>query len=149
MVAALVTTGLSLWAHAHGTETNDGNSPDFATITPNAESTSKVGGWQRISPSYAAAVYAYADTISGVGVTVSEQQLPVSFKSDPEGQLQKMATAYNATEQLTTGDTKVYIGTSINGPQSVIFIKNNLLVLIKSEKVIDNKSWLHYIAALN
>lgn len=149
LIATLVTTGLSLWGRAHETATASSDTPTFATITPNAESSTKVGGWQRVSPSYAAPVYAYADTIAGVSVTVSEQQLPASFKTDPSGQLQKMATAYNATEQLATGNTKMYIGTSVNGPQSVILIKNNLLILIKSEKVIDNKSWLHYVAALS
>jgi len=128
---------------------NTPNAPAYATILPSGKTIGQLGGWTLVSPSYAAPVYAYADKISGIGVTVSEQQLPDSFKADPSGQLQKMATAYNATDQLQTGSTRVYIGTSVNGPQSVIFIKNNLLILIKSEKAIDNKSWLHYVAALS
>lgn len=122
-----------------------GQTPSYAVIVPKNSSVS----WQRVSPSSSAPVYAYADTINGVDATVSEQPLPASFQSDPSGQIANLAQGYNATDTITAGETKVYIGTSANGPQSVIFTKNNLLVLIKSQANISNKAWTAYINSLS
>ena len=123
----------------------DGETPSYAVIVPKNSSVA----WQRVSPSSSAPVYAYADTISGVEATISEQPLPTSFQSDPSGQIANLAQGYNATDTITAGGTKVYIGTSANGPQSVIFTKNKLLVLIKSQATISDKAWAAYINSLS
>ena len=120
----------------------------FQTITPTGKPISQLGGWQRISPLNTAPVYAYADKIGDVVISVSEQPLPSSFDGDVENKVAQLATAYSATNTLDAKGTKVYIGTSAKGPQSTIFTKNNLLILIKSQENIDNESWINYITSL-
>jgi hypothetical protein len=122
------------------------DTPTYDTIVPGGN---KKVSWERISPVNSDAVYAYADKISGVSVSVSEQMLPTSFINDTDGQIAQLATAYNATDIVTAGSVKVYIGTSIEGPQSVIFTKNSLLILIKSQTKIQDSAWVKYVESLS
>lgn len=122
--------------------------PNYQTILPSGKKIADLGGWERISPAGKDPVFAYADTIAGVPVSVSEQPLPDSFKGDVAGQVSQLATSYNATDSLDAGGVKVYVGTSTKGPQSVIFTKNNLLVLIKSQQKISDPSWIAYVKSL-
>lgn len=123
-------------------------SPTYQTVLPSNKSIGSLGGWQRVSPAGSAAVYAYADTITGVPVTVSEQPIPDSFKSDTSGQIAQLAQSYNATDTLDADGVKVYVGTSAKGPQSVILTKNNLLILIKSQQKISDSAWISYAKSL-
>ena len=81
---------------------------------------------------------AFADTIDGVPVSVSQQPLPEVFKKDTDAHLSELAKSYNATDKMNADGTTVYIGTSAKGPQSALFVKNNLLILIKSQSKIDS-----------
>jgi len=74
--------------------------------------------------------------------------LPASFKNNVDTQVGEVAKKFNATTQFQANDTKVYIGTSAKGPQSLIFTKNNTLVLIKSLQKVEDKSWVAYINSL-
>lgn len=122
--------------------------PGYSTILPAGQTIVKLGGWVRVSPEKSEAVYAYNDTIDGVKVSVSEQPLPASFKSDIDSHIADLAKSYNATDSVNAKGTTVYIGTNSEGPQSVIFTKNDLLILIKSEKQIKNATWSSYVASL-
>ena len=108
----------------------------------------ELGGWKRVSPPDRSAVFAYIDHIDGVQINVSQQPLPEEFKEDTASQIEQLARAFKADEKITVGDIKVFVGTSINGPQSVIFEENDILVLIKSTSKIDSKSWASYINTL-
>lgn len=121
--------------------------PKFPTVIPSGKSIEKLGGWTRISPEGRVPVYAYADKLSGIAIRVSEQELPANLEGDSEG-VQKLAADFDATQKLTAGDTTAYIGTSAKGPQSVIFTKNKLLILITSDKKIDTEHWTTYISSL-
>jgi hypothetical protein len=124
--------------------------PPYSTILPKGKSISALGGWTRVSPAESSPVYAYADTIANVPITVSEQPLPDSFKSNVDSQVAELAKSYSATDQITASNgVKVYVGTSSKGPQSVILTKINLLILIKSQKKIDDTSWKKYVDSLN
>jgi len=123
--------------------------PGYQTILPSGKTIEQLGGWVKISPPESTPVYAYADKIGSVTISVSEQTLPDSFKGDVDGSVATLAKSYSATDNQTAGNTKVYIGTNADGPQSVIFAKSNLLVLIKSQKKIDDKAWVAYINSLN
>lgn len=122
--------------------------PNYPTILPTNTTVASLGGWRRISPSNASPVYAYSDSLSGVKIDVSEQPLPASFKDSLDSKLADLAKQFNATTKLDS-DPIAYIGTSAKGPQSVILTKHDLLILIKSASVIDNKSWQKYISSLN
>ena len=122
--------------------------PAFATILPAGKNIANYGGWTRISPPDRAPVYGYTDKIGNVPIDVSEQALPANFQIDTASAVQKLAENFGATNQLTAGQTAVYVGTSINGPQSVIFTKNGLLVLVKSVSPIADAAWVTYINTL-
>lgn len=122
---------------------------EYQTILPNGKSISQLGGWKRVSPLEADPVYAYIDSLAGVEISVSQQPMPGSFIKNIDASIAKLAKEYSATSVLNAGDVKAYIGVSSKGPQSTIFTKNNLLILIKSQKKIEDKDWVAYIESLN
>ena len=122
--------------------------PTYGTILPAHKSIQSLGGWTRVSPPNRDPVYAYLDTLGASRLIVSEQPLPKEFASDPEAQTKQLATNYNATQKLAVGSTTVYLGTSTQGPQSLIFQRNGLLVLIKASSSVDNAVWKAYINSL-
>lgn len=122
--------------------------PTYPTLLPSQKSIHDLGGWQRISPPNKEPVFAYADTVEGVRLNVSQQRLPDTFKGDIAGNMAELAKNFQATTRLDVGGTVVYIGTSAKGPQSALFTKNNLLIFIKSEKTISDAAWSTYISSL-
>lgn len=122
--------------------------PTYQTSLPSGKTIQQLGGWKRVSPPSAAPVFAYADALGDAHITVSEQPIPDTFKPDIDINVGSLAAAYNASQKITVGKTTVYIGTSAQGPQSVIFRKNNVLILIKSTAKIGNDDWAGYIQSL-
>jgi hypothetical protein len=127
---------------------NARDNPEYQTILPDNKSIEELGGWTRVSPPGKDPVYAYTDKINDVSIGVSQQPLPDSFKTDAANHVADLAKKYNATTEIQAGNITVYIGTSTKGPQSVIFTRDNLLVMIKSQKQIDNTAWKDYIETL-
>lgn len=124
------------------------SAPDFDPILPQGKTIEQLGGWQRLTPPNNAPYYVFTDSVNSTQITVSQQVLPESFKSNTAQSIQDLAKNYSATEELSVDNGKVYIGTSTKGPQSVIFTMNGLLVLIKSQGTIKNEAWVAYIASL-
>ena len=122
--------------------------PTYKTLLPSGKTIKELGGWTRVSPSNVAPAYAYVDKIGNVPINVSQQQLPEEFKDDNSDQIETLASDFKATEKITVGNTTVYIGTSAKGPQSIIFNKDNLLILIKSSVQISSDKWAEYINSL-
>lgn len=122
--------------------------PGFQTILPSGSSIKDLGGWERISPSSSDPVYAYSDALGGTSISVSEQPLPASFKDSTDAKVADLAKGYNATTKIDAKGTTVYIGNSAKGPQSTIFVKKGLLILIKSQAKIDTKTWTAYVSSL-
>lgn len=149
VVIALVAAGFVVRTVTSGSEDTAAKKPTYQTVLPKDKSISQLGGWKRISPPGKDPVFAFADTIDGVPVSISQQPLPSSFKGDAISQTAEIAKKFNATDKIEAGSLDVYVGTSVKGPQSVIFTKNNLLVFIKSEKKIQDASWAAYAQALN
>jgi hypothetical protein len=135
-------------SHESSAADKDNTSPDYQTVLPRGESASEFGGWQRVSPPQNDPVFAYADNIDGVAISVSEQPLPDSFKGDVDGKMADLAQKFNATDKLSADDTAVYVGTSVKGPQSTLFTMKNVLVMIKSQKKIADASWTDYVKSL-
>jgi hypothetical protein len=152
IVAVCVTIGVltlqrntSQYASTSGDTTEK---PSYETILPSNKNVDQLGGWTRISPPENDPVYAYTDSIGNVSINVSQQPLPAAFKNNLDTQVSELAKKFNATTKLEANDTTAYIGTSAKGPQSVIFAKNDLLILIKSEQKIDDSAWAKYIDSL-
>ncbi|AGL62136.1 hypothetical protein L336_0428 [Candidatus Saccharimonas aalborgensis] len=123
--------------------------PKFITVLPGGKSIADLGGWTRVSPDSADPVFAYVDNLDGSQIIVSQQPLPDTFQSDPEGHIAELAKSYNASDKISTTTTTIYIGDSIKGPQSVICTKSKLLILIKSSVKHSNDSWIRYINSLS
>lgn len=123
-------------------------SPTFDTILPGDKSIKQLGGWTRVSPPDRDPVFAYADKIDNIPIIVSQQELPKDFDDDTAAQMSNLASNYYANRSVQAGDTKVYIGTSAKGPQSVIFTKSHLLVLIKAQASVPDDAWKTYVSSL-
>jgi hypothetical protein len=123
--------------------------PSYPTLLPAGKSILELGGWTRISPSNTSPVYAYVDNIAGNRIDVSEQPLPANFRVNTASQIEQLAESFNTTDKFTLSNTTVYIGTSASGQQSVIFTKDNLLILIKSTTVLSNDMWANYVNSLH
>jgi len=122
--------------------------PTFGTVLPAGKKIEDYGGWARVSPPESAPVFAYADKIDGIQVNVSQQELPDDLKKDTEENLASLAENFHADQKLTVDNTTAYIGTSSKGPQSVIFVRSNLLILIRSTDKVSNDQWTAYISSL-
>ena len=118
----------------------------FSTLAPNGDIKNSSSKKAKYSPKQK--TVSYVDKIGGVAVTVSEQELPQRFKQDQASQLQSFAKEIYANEQVTAGDVKVYIGQSVKGPQTAVFIKNNLLIFVTSNSKVSNEDWKQYITEL-
>lgn len=117
--------------------------PDYTTLTPDH----KQVNWQRSVLPSGSTAYVYADDISGIPITVSEQPLPANLASDPM-KLEEIARGYHATRFITVDGAKVFIGMPLKGIQAVLFTKSNLLVLMKSTSVLNDAQWQAYIQSL-
>ena len=156
VIIGLIVIGVLINQRSTADESNGNNglsasieSLEYQTIVPEGKSISDLGGWKRVSPSKSEPVYAYTDTIGETSINVSEQPLPGSFIGDTDNQVAELAKKFNATTKIDAGGTKVYVGSSSKGPQSVIFTKNSLLILIKSQEKIDDTAWIKYIKSLS
>lgn len=116
--------------------------PTYKTVLPAGESISELGGWKIVSPPESEPVYAFADTIDGTAITVSQQPAPRSESGKIEP-IAAIAEKFFATQKID--GTDAYLGTSSNGPQSALFIRKGTLIMIKSQQNISNKSWATYI----
>jgi hypothetical protein len=123
--------------------------PDFSPVLPGDKKIEDFGGWTRVSPSSSVPVYAFADVLDNSPIRVSQQPIPQGFKGDEDEQVKTLALDFNAREVVMVDKIPVYIGTSVKGPQSLIFVKNNLLILIRSSVKIDPSIWSTYISSLN
>jgi hypothetical protein len=121
--------------------------PDYAVMSPSGAGVESLGGYALISPAGEPKVYAYTDTINGIPIKVSQQELPDSIGNDAQ-KLRDLASRFNATEQLEVDERSAYVGTSVDGPQSVIFVRENILVLIASDAKVPNKDWVEYLGNL-
>lgn len=153
-VVVMIVIGGGIYSHlSHDNQVNDPppqktSRLDYQTILPPGKSIQQLGGWQRVSPPEATPVYAYEDQIDGVGIYVSQQPLPDTFMENTGDKLDELAKGFNATSQLDMEGGQLYVGTSAKGPQSVMLIKNGLLILIKSQQKISNDAWVQYVETL-
>jgi hypothetical protein len=122
--------------------------PRYDTLLPEGKTIEQLGGWARVSPPDKVPVFAFIDEVSGVQVNVSQQALPQSFDGDGRAAAAEIAKDFGANESIAVDTTTVYIGTSAKGPQSVIFVKGELLILMKSTSRLTNDQWAAYVASL-
>lgn len=122
--------------------------PKYATLLPAGKSIEQLGGWTRISPPDRNVVFAYTDKIGDIPISVSQQPLPDNFTPDTSKKVEELALSFQANQKLVIGETEVFIGSSASGPQSVIFAKDGVLILMKSSSPIDPNKWGDYVNSL-
>lgn len=122
--------------------------PTFTTVLPSGKTINDLGGWTRASPVGANPVFVYVDYIGDARINVNQQPLPEDFKTDTEMKVEELAIGYKATEKLTVGNLIVHIASTSQGPQTAIFTKNDLLILLRSNTAISSDSWISYINSL-
>lgn len=123
--------------------------PEYDTVLPKGKTIKDYGGWTRVSPPNRDPVFAYADKIGAIPINVSQQPLPKDFADQPDQQVQQFAAGYAANKKLNVNGATAYIGTSAKGPQSVIIVKGELLILIKASAAIPDTEWQKYIQSLS
>lgn len=123
--------------------------PQFKTFLPQGKTIDELGGWHKLTPPNSGAVFVYLDQIDSVRIRVTQQTMPEDFMDDKNAQIEQLAKNFKADEKITVGETIAYVGTNVNGVQSIIFEKNNTLILITSSAKIESKSWANYIQKLN
>lgn len=116
---------------------------------PKGKTINELGGWKLLRPPESPPLLAYVDNIGATPIQVTQQSLPTASKGDATSQIVEIAKKFNATNEIDAGTTKIYVGTSAKGPQSAIFTKNNLLIMIKTEEKIDDQAWVDYVKTLN
>lgn len=153
LVFIMITSGAIYWLRDKEIDNKPNQekvikSLEYQTVTPHGKPAQELGGWRRVSPPKSAPVYAYIDTIDNVRVSVSQQPLPDKFIEGTNDKLDELAKGFGATNEITADGIKVYVGTSAQGPQSALFIKNGLLILVKSQSKISDASWKKYAESL-
>ncbi len=123
--------------------------PSFAVLLPQGKKQEDVG-FRRVSPQNSAPSYVFIDELEGKKITVSQQELPEKFKVDQATELEKLAKDFQATDIIQIDQNKIYHGYSEKGDkQSLVFIKNDMLVLIGVQGKISDDVWASYIISLN
>ena len=123
--------------------------PEYDTVLPEGKTIKDFGGWTRVSPPNRDPVFAYIDKIGAIPINISQQPLPKEFSEQPAEQVEQLARSYAANRRLDTGNAIVFIGTSGKGPQSLIVVKGDLLILIKASAAVSDDEWKKYIQSLS
>lgn len=116
--------------------------PDFNTYYPDE---AKV---KEMSYDVTKKVASYPDKIDTTTVTVSQQKLPDSFRANPVVELEKLAKQINANTKLETATINAFMGQSVKGPQTVVLVKNETLIFIKSDEQVAISDWNKYLDSL-
>jgi len=115
---------------------------DFKVLTPATE--------QASAQKYDAKrdLVTYTTTFSGVRLTVSQQALPANFDKDPAAIL-KTADSIRAKQMIETVRGPLYIATNDEaGDQLAVYASKDLLVLIHTDRKLDDESWKSFVEQL-
>lgn len=123
--------------------TTQATQPEFPVVLPDGSKQGLTN--ENINYDPVKKVASYKDTLQGIDITVSQQPLPEAFKSDPAVQVEKIAKDFSADKALPTKSTKAFVGTSAQGPQSVVTWKKGVLIFIFANREIKDEEWVSYI----
>lgn len=119
--------------------------PTFETLAPPEKEVKE----QPVSYDEEKGVASFAHKIGDTDVTVSQQPLPNSFKTNPDREVENLAKSLKASRVITAGEVKAYSGfSSEDGSQTVLFTKNKLLIFIRAQKAIKDDALAQYILSL-
>ena len=142
----VLSSGKKTSTDSKGVLSDNAQQPDYDILLPMGEKKETASGKIGYDPSKKVA--SFTDTIGHINITISQQPLPESFKTDPDASVEKLAQEFSAHEVINESNPKAYIGTSAQGPQTVIFHKSDVLVFIHSSGELDKESWAAYVTQL-
>lgn len=92
----------------------------------------------------------YADRLGGVHFIVAQQQVPEEFASGGSAQIESIARALPvpAERPIQVDDTRFFISEPSAARQTVVFEKENVLVIISADEHISEMAWAGYITNL-
>ncbi len=126
-----------------GIEAEKKERPDFAIYYPSSQKEDEM------SYDYKKKVASYPDQIDTIPITISQQKLPDTFKANPIVELEKLAKQINANTKLeAVGGINAFMGQSVRGPQTVVFVKDQTLIFIKSDSQVAISAWNNYLDSL-
>jgi hypothetical protein len=147
--SALLVRSLIINSHSNsnsdevkGIESKKKEKPDFAIFYPDSAKIKEMSydGNKKVA--------SYPDQIETTPITVSQQKLPQTFKANPVVELEKLAKQINANTKLETTAVNAFMGQSVKGPQTVVLVKNDTLIFIKSDKQVSISDWNKYLDSL-
>lgn len=118
--------------------------PAFSLLFPDGKTSSNYD-IVRISPPEADASYTFLDRFSDDSqiFRVTQQEIPKNFN------LEEAATGFQATSIIDVDGNKIYHGYSEGGGiQSILFIKKDKLILIRSTQRYSDDQWAAYYLSL-
>jgi hypothetical protein len=123
--------------------------PEYSLQLPAGKTPESLGGIQKANPEGSAPAYKYKDIVDGVGILVTEQQIPDSMKSDVAGGVKKIADSFQVSNIIVVDGITAYTGLSDKTKvQSLITTKGPLLVLIAAASSLTDDQWAAYITSL-
>lgn len=125
-----------------GIEAEKKEKPDFKVYYPAKNKK------EEMSYDYKKKVASYPDQIDTIPITISQQKLPDPFKANPVVELEKLAKQINANTKLETTSVNAFMGQSVRGPQTVVFVKDQTLIFIKSDSQVAISDWNKYLDSL-
>jgi hypothetical protein len=103
-----------------------------------------------VSPEGNDPVYAFADNYEGSSLTVSQQLIPKTFDYNRQAELERVAKEFQVNDVIQVDASKIYHGiSSKTKEQSLIFIKEDRLVFIKSSVQLKDDLWANYYLGLS
>lgn len=94
-------------------------------------------------------VLGYVAEFNTANLTISQQQVPEDFKSNP-AKLMSVADSIKASKHIETQKGTAYIATDDKTKaQMAVFATDDVLVFIRSNKQLDEDEWKLYINQLN
>ena len=94
-------------------------------------------------------VHTFRDTIEGIDVEVTQQELPETFKSSLAVELEKMAKNFQATDVIQVDDSLIFHGLDEETRvQSLFTAKKGVLISIRSAAKLSDDTWAAYFLAL-
>ena len=92
----------------------------------------------------------YIDSLDGTNFTVTQQLVTEEIVQAGDDQVENLARAMPipATGVIQIDDTTVFVGISEQNRQALLFTKENVLLFIRTEGLINESSWVGYITRL-
>lgn len=93
-------------------------------------------------------VLGYTTQYNNAVLTISQQQLPETFKSSP-GELARVAKNIQANTSVETQKGLVYVATDeASQAQTAVFTTDDVLIFVRSDKKLDETEWKFYVNQL-